>query len=337
MNLIRLALSGLLVVLGLVVDAAAQRIPAPSQPEDLDRATASISGRIKLHTGRPVGLNIKVVLATVQAPLMTLYSDNNGEFNFTNLRGGIYYVRVLPDPKKYEPISEQVRLLPDNNPTLTFYLVEKRDPSSGKPRAPTVSAGEAASEIPPTAKEEFDEAHRLLTKKDVEGAIAHFERAIGIYPGYLIALNDLGVQYLKFRRLREAAEQFEAAIAKDSHYFNARMNLGIVRVEEKRFDLAIEQLNQAITIDGSHPGPHLFLGIASLAKDDLPTAEKELVKALVLGGPEYSKAHYYFAHVYLKSGRPKDAVRELKVFLETAPPDEMAAQARALIEELGRQ
>ena len=330
----RIALSGLLVLLGLVTDAAAQR--TPTQPEDLDRASASISGHIKLHTGRPVGLNIRVVLATVQAPVMTLYSDNNGEFNFSNLRAGVYYVRVLPDPKKYEAISEQVRLLPDSSPTLTFYLVEKKDPSTGKPHAATISSGEAASEIPGTAKEEFDEAHRLLTKKDVEGAIGHFERALGIYPGYLIALNDLGVQYLKLHRLREAAEQFEAAIAKESRYFNARMNLGIVRVEEKRFDLAIPQLNQAITIDGSHPGPHLFLGIASLATDDLPTAEKELVKALVLGGPEYSKAHYYFAHVYLKSGRPNDAVRELKVFLQTAPPDEMTAQARALIEELGQ-
>ena len=330
----RLALSALLIVVGLIMDAAGQRIP--SQPEDLDRASASISGHIKLHTGRPVGVNVKVVLATVQAPLMTIYSDNNGEFNFTNLRGGIYYVRVLADPKKYEPMNEQVRLLPDNNPTLTFYLVERKDPSPAKSQPGTITASEGSSGIPPTAKDEFDEAHRLLTKKDIEGAIGHFERAIGIYPGYLMALNDLGVQYLKLHRLREAAEQFEAAIAKESRYFNAHMNLGIVRVEEKRFDLAIEQLNQAITIDSSHPGPHLFLGIASLAADDLPTAEKELVKALVLGGVEYSKAHYYFAHVYLKSGRPNDATRELKIFLQTAPPDEMAAQARALIEELGQ-
>jgi tetratricopeptide (TPR) repeat protein len=197
-----------------------------------------------------------------------------------------------------------------------------------------VSISEEDRGVPESARKTFENARKLIEKKDFDAAISELNKAVAIHPDYLSARNYLGVQYLKLKRLTEAAEQFETILEKNPKYYNARLNLGIVLVEQKRFTDAAEQLSQAVTLDSSQPAAHLFWGIAALDLNDLQTAERELVKALLLGGVQYSNAHYYFAHVYLKTGRRVEAARELKLFLETAQPGEMATQARALLQQL---
>lgn len=296
--------------------------------------SASISGRIMLPSGLTSGGNLKVLLTTLETPIMTIYTDKNGEFVFRNLRAGTYYIQVFADEKLYEPINEQIWLNPGAPAYVTLLLKEKRILSVKESRGNVVSVAEANQNIPDSAKREFELAHKLINKGEIDSAISHLNQAITIYPDYLTARNDLGVQYLKQKRLAEAEEQFRTILENSPKYFNARLNLGVVLVEGKRFKEATEELTQAATIDSSHPAVHLFWGIASLEMNDLPVAERELVKALLLGGPKYSNAHYYFAHVYLKTGRREEAANELKLFLKTAPPGEMTAQAHALLEEL---
>jgi tetratricopeptide (TPR) repeat protein len=174
--------------------------------------------------------------------------------------------------------------------------------------------------VPASARKAFEQAHKLIDKGDADGAIIQLNKAIAIYPDYVTARNSLGVQYLKRRRWPEASEQFGAILEKNPKYFDAHLNLGIVLYEQKRFNEAAEQLTQAVSLDSSSAAAHLFWGIAALEMNDLIVAERELVKALLLGGERYSNAHYYFAHVYLKTGRREEAARELTLFLKTAPP-----------------
>jgi tetratricopeptide (TPR) repeat protein len=296
--------------------------------------SASISGRIMMPSGLTSGGNLKVILTTIETPLMTIYTDKNGEFVFRNLQAGTYYVQVFADEKLYEPINEQVWLNPGAPAYVTIHLKEKVGPNARTSRGNLITVAEADQRIPAPARKEFEQAQKLITKGDIDSAIAHLNQAIEIYPSYLKARNDLGVQYLKQKRLTEAEEQFRFIIENDPKYFNARLNLGVVLVEQKRFRESIEELTKAAAIDGSHPAVHLFWGIASLEMNDLPVAERELVKSLVLGGRRFSSAHYYFAHVYLKTGRREQAANELKLFLETGPSGEMATQARALLQEL---
>ncbi|HWP45147.1 MAG TPA: tetratricopeptide repeat protein [Blastocatellia bacterium] len=296
--------------------------------------SASITGRVMLPSGQGSGGNLKVVLTTIEAPLMTLYTNKDGEFVFRNLQAGTYFVKVYADEKLFEPLSEQVWLNPGAPVYVTLYLKEKKGPAVKESRGNVVNVAEIDSDIPDPAKKEYERARKLIDDGDIDSAITHLKQAIAIYPDYLMARNDLGVQYLKRKRLAEAEDQFRTVVEKNPKYFNSRLNLGVVLVEQKRFDEAIAELSQAVSIDSSHPAAHLFWGIASLELNDLPVAERELVKALLLGGERYSSAHYYFAHVYLKTGRREEAARELRLFLKTAAPGEMAAQARALLEQL---
>lgn len=313
--------------------SAAQENRNPAMPLR-DAGNATISGRVMLPSGVTNSSHLKIVLSNTQAPMTTLYSDKHGEFSFSNLYAGTYYVQVFADESLYEPLIQKVRLNPGEPANIVLYLKEKNTPVARPSRGNIVSTAEAEQGVPAAAKKAFEYANKLISKGDVDGAITELNKAIAIHPEYTNARNKLGVQYLKRKRLTEAAEQFQILLEKFPKYYNARLNLGIVRVEQKRYNEAIEELMQAVALDSSQPAAHLFWGIAALDMGDLVIAERELVKALLLGGEQYSSAHYYFAHVYLKTGRREEASRELTLFLKTAPAGELATQARALLQQL---
>jgi tetratricopeptide (TPR) repeat protein len=305
----------------------------PSMPIR-DVGNATITGRVMLPSGMANSSHLKIILSNTQSPMTTLYSDKNGEFSFSNLFAGTYYVQVFADESLYEPLSQKVRLNPSEPANIVLYLKERNTPIGKNSHGHIISTAEAEQTVPAVARKAFEHASKLVDRGDIDNAITELNKAIAIYPDYIDARNKLGIQYLKRKLLTEAAEQFKAILEKNPKYYNARLNLGIVLVEQKRYSEAIEELTQAVALDSSHPAAHLFWGVAALDMDDLVVAERELVKALLLGGEQYSNAHYYFAHVYLKSGRREEANRELTLFLKTAPVGEMATQARALLQKL---
>lgn len=321
-------------LIGLAARGAAQDLTMTDKMAGRDASNATIAGRVMLPSGLTSGSHLKLILSNVQAPITTLYSDKNGEFHFDNLPAGSYFVQVFADESVYEPLTQSIRLKPGEPAYLVLSLKEKIAPTAKAAHAAVVSIAEDQRGVPTAARKAFEQARKLIDKGDAESAIVELGKAIAIYPDYVAARNSLGVQYLKRRRLPEAAEQFEAVLEKNPKYFDARLNLGIVRYEQRRFGDAAEELNQAAALDSASAAAHLFWGITALEMNDLIVAERELVKALLFGGERYSNAHYYFAHVYLRTGRREEAARELTLFLKTAPRGEMAAQARALLQQL---
>jgi tetratricopeptide (TPR) repeat protein len=306
----------------LAVVSFAQDPPGDSPYRGQDPANALIEGRVLAPSGQPADFNVKITLGEFHRTLVTLYTNEHGEFRFLNLRAGEYFVQAIADEKIYEMEPQRIHIVRSLTYRLTITLRKKGE-------IPERKAG-----APPPARKEYDQAARLAGKGDAQQAIERFQRAIVIYPDYLDARNDLGAQYLKLRRFDEAAEQFRFVLEKDPEYFNSRLNLGLVLVEQKDYAAAIAQLNQAVAIDGERPAPRLWLGVALLQTGDLPGAERELSRALVTGGANFVAAHYYLAHIYLRRGDSAGASRELKAYLEESPKGEYAEEARLLLKKL---
>ena len=292
----------------------------------------SISGKVVLPSGHPVNDRVRITLSSPEDPGALVYTDNNGGFSFNNLPEGTYTVEVLADRKLYEAVSETVRLIRSSRVNLMIYLKEKsKMPNSN---GNVVSATETDQQVPSTAKQEYERATKLVNEGKIPEAIESMKRALAIYPNYLAARNDLGVQYLKLRRFDEATEHFEAAIEINPKAFNPRLNIGIALVKLKRYTDATEHLTLAVAIDSSMPASHLYLGVAAVETDALAVAERELTTAVSQGGREYSVAHYHLARVWMKKGERDEAIRELKTFLETTPTGEEAVRAKQLLESL---
>lgn len=295
--------------------------------------SSSISGRVVLPSGNPVSGRVRITLSTNRDPGLSVYTDTNGGFNFYSLREGNYSLEAIGDGKLYEATFEQIRLARGARVDLVIYLRE-RAPEAGGSTGNIVSASELDTKIPQPALTEFKLAHKLLREGKQQEAITRFKRAVEIYPGYLMARNDLAVQYLNLKLFREATEQLEAAIEVDPKVFNPRLNLGIVLLAQRKHSEAVDHLRQAVAVDSSRASGHLYLGIALLETDELEPAAGELSKALSLGGDEYSVVHFYQARVHLKRGERESAIRELRTYLAKAPAGEHAAVARDLLERL---
>lgn len=334
---VRVLMGVFLIGVALAGTAAAQVLPPPN-PRNPDEPlpTGTIEGRVFLPSGHSINSNVKVILSNRQNPLYTLYTNKHGEFRFTEMKEGIYYLEVVADSKVYDPVMREVWLKRGEELNLTIYLSTKRDELIRTITAKTVSVAELNRNIPAAARREYGRAQERIREGDVLTAIEHLRRAIARHPDYLIARNDLGVQYLKLERFDEAAEQFRAAIGKSPSYFNPRLNLGLVLFEQRKYTEAREQFRQAVSLDSARPAAHLWLGVTLIETGDLDQAERELVRARALGGAGYALAHYYVAQVYLKRDQPEAALHELTTYLEEAPQGEKAEEARLLIERLRR-
>jgi tetratricopeptide (TPR) repeat protein len=314
--------------------AFGQQVPLDMPRRGADSNDALIEGHVVLPSGQTVDFNVKIVLRDLKNPLATLYTNKHGEFRFTNLSEGDYYVQALADEKAYEPVTQIVRLGRGEIYELTLMLRKKLEVSARKVESRTISSAELDPNVPYAARKEYEQSARLVSKGNVRDAIQHLQRAIAIYPDYVEARNDLGAQYLKQKQFDEAAVIFREVLAKHPKYFNSCFNLGLVLVEQNRNLEAIAQLNQAIAIDSSRPAAHLWLGVTLMRIGDLAGAERELSTALITGGPDYAVTHYYLAQLHNKRKETAEAVRSLRAYLEAAPRGEFAVEARQLLKEL---
>lgn len=320
----------LAIILGGASVVTRAQIDRPARP----LFAGAISGQVLLPSGRPASGVIHVTISSDRTSMMTTVTNERGEFRFSELGEGSYSIRVVVEGDEYEPLTQEIFFDRSTMSKLLFHLREKGATGSKKPAGGTVSAVDLDAKAPADAKKEYGKGARLIEKGDSQKAIECLNRAVAIYPDYLTARNELGVQYLKLRRFVEAAEQFQWVIEKSPKHFNARFNLGLVRIEEKDYKNAIAELSEATAIESARPDAHMFLGVAFLQTGDLDGAARELTRTLVLGGQQFTIAHYYFAHVYMRQGRRDMARAELEAYLKEAPSGDRAAEAKSLLQQL---
>lgn len=299
-----------------------------------DTNNAVIEGRVTLPSGFAADRNVRITLKNSQSVLSTLYSNKHGEFQFSNLSQGVYYVQAEVDDADYDPVVEKVMLGRGIVWELTLQLREKGSSVIMRTDSRVISAAEVSQPVPANAKREYNIALKFVAKGDFLKAAAHFSEALSIYPDYLAARNDLGAQYLKLKRVDEAEQQFRLVLEKDPKNFNARFNLGLVRFEGRNYADAISQLNQAMAIDAGRPVAHLWLGVTMLETGDLPNAERELTKALIMGGSTCVAAHYYLARIYVMRGDFSEASRAIRAYLNESPKGEYEKEATELQKKL---
>jgi tetratricopeptide (TPR) repeat protein len=299
-----------------------------------DTNNAVIRGRVTFPSGFGVEGYARITLRNDQSVLLTLYTNNSGEFQMRNLSEGTYYVQAEISNPKFEPVVHKVALGRGLTIDLTMELREKKDPIVNTRLNKVVSAAELRQVVPPAAKKQYDLGLKFVNKGNFQQAANHFQEALTIYPEYLAARNDLGAQYLKLKRVDEAEKHFEMVLREDPKNFNAKFNMGLVLVERRQYVEAISLLNQAIAIDSTRPVARLWIGIARVELGELETAESELTRALIMGGDECIAAHYHLARVYKDRGDLAEASRSVQAYIESAPRGELIKEAKELARQL---
>src|SRR5262249_2633153 len=168
--------------------------------------------------------------------------------------------------------------------------------------------------------------------------------ALSLYPKFPLALNELGVQFLKLGQAINAVEPLKSAVKLSPDAFTPKLNLGVALLEIQRYQESADQLRDAIKIN-SAPTAHMYLGLALAHLSDDAEAEKELKAAIDASNNQLPLAHYYLGGLYWKLAMsgvvPAEkqleysrAADELEAYLRLSPNAQDADHVRSTIKQL---
>jgi tetratricopeptide (TPR) repeat protein len=307
-----------------------------------DRGTGgrnTLEGRILLRGGRRLERRAKVQLRSFNSGDMFLLSDDNGAFTFRRLRGGTYTV-IVDAGDEFEKASQSVDIIePARRRDDTGIVVQVTIfvDAKGSVSNPVGTVDAASGAVPDAAKDLYKQALESSKSGDRKKAIDQLKQALVIYPNFMTALNELGVQYMSLKEWDKASESLRAAIKLNPDAFQPRLNYGIVLVQLKNYKDAAAQLQTAVQKDSTSPVAYLYLGRALVSIANYDAAETALKKTVSIGGPEATEAHRYLGAVYIEKGDAPHAADELDKYLELAPKAKDADRIRAMIKDLRSQ
>lgn len=309
----------------------------PGDPGTGGRNT--IQGNVYFANGRRVDRRIKVRLRGITGGDQFTMSDDNGAFSFRRLQGGTYTV-IVDAGSEFEIAYETVDIIeparrrgdPGQLQTVQITLTPKRNAVNP---AGTVDA--SMGNIPEAAREHYKAALDAAQAGDSKKALEALEEALKIYPHYMSALNELGLQYMKIKKLDKAEEALRQAIKIAPEAFPPRLNYGILLLQKKDYVTAATELQRAAQKDSSSAAAHLHLGRAFLYMDIYNKAEKELQQAINLGGHDMAEAHRYLAAIYIETRESSRAADELDKYLSLLPKAKDADKIREIIKQLRTQ
>ena len=164
-------------------------------------------------------------------------------------------------------------------------------------------------------------------------AIENLKNAVSLYPKFPLALNELGVQYLKLGEAAKAVEPLRSASKLSPEAFTPHLNLGIALLECRQLAEAETELRAALKIS-STPTAHMYLGLTLVSARKFDEAQQELETAISTGGENLAQAHRYLGGLYWKKSDYRRAIDELESYLRLTPNAPDAEHVRGTIREL---
>ncbi len=317
-----------------LVQVSAQGIPPGSASTDTGLGGVNtISGMILSSTGQRVEGRVSVRIQSMTKGDRLTTSDEYGNFVFRGLPAGDYNI-VIEKEKDFEPFSQNVSVIqPRGMPPQTYNLSVRLTPRAGTVgKAGLINADIA--KVPKPALALYNKAIELGKTGDRLGAIKQLQAAIAEYADFMLAYNEMGVEYLRLNELGKADEALQSALKLDPKAYMPMMNRAIVLFTMKRYNDAEPLLRKAVEMKDDQAVGHYFLGqtLANLGKFE--EAEKELNIAVKLGGDEMKEAHRLLAILYSAKGDKKQSADELETYLRLAPTTPDAEQLRTVIRRL---
>ncbi|MEQ1605523.1 MAG: tetratricopeptide repeat protein [Pyrinomonadaceae bacterium] len=302
------------------------------------QSTSRITGQV-FGANRRALADVYVELRNdVESVIQRAKTNGSGSFTFSNLTAGRYSVRVRPFGTDYEEQTQDVELVTSVGSRNVadiqykeFYLKARRD-TKGKPGAPQVIF---AQEIPEAAKTSYDRAVVDLAANRTDVGVAGLEQAIKLFPDYFLALDRLGVEFLKQQRFVDAALYFDRACTINSKSSNSWYGLAFARYAQKQIPGAIDAAKKAADISPDSADINLMLGIAQRQGRNYIDAEKAMLKAKKLSNGLLADASWNLALLYvynLKNTRL--AADELENYLKVKPDHPDAEKIKRLIGQL---
>lgn len=277
--------------------------------------------------------NLRVELMdTFGVSLQELRSDQEGKVTFRNVPPGDYRIVV-----KGDGIEESRGTIFSIYGFSSYHsemvqLFAKRD--AGSKRSANAPVSIASLKVPQKAREEFEKGSEAMAAGRNDEGRKHFERAIQIYPDYSGAYNNLGVIHMQEGQKEAGRIAFQRALELDPDSPSTYMNLGRIFAAEKNFAEVDRLLTRYVSMNPTNPEALLMLSKAQALGGKLDEALANCRKVHALPHKEQAQAHLLAARILHRRKLAKDALREYTLFLDEAPNDPNAPEAKRMVKTL---
>jgi len=315
------------VVCGTAVLCAA--LPSPAQHEVGHNIT--LHGQVQTEDGRPISVGVMLTLETsTGAPVATLQSDWNGNFEFDGLGAAIYTLRA-----KAEKFQTYQQTLDFTDARVTYHTISivlspKEKPAVNLSALPSLTDQAA----PKSARKEFEKGSRAWRENKPAEARKHLEKAVEEYPCYARAYATLAEVDIAQRKLESAEAGYKRAIHCDGSYSDAFYQLAQLYMTERKAADSEAILREALRLTPSAWLFHYQLGNAQFVLGEYQQALQDFLSALSLHPDMPAEFHIKLANIYLKTAQYTKALAEIDTYLRLSPEGPYAASAKAVSEKL---
>ena len=293
----------------------------------------AIVGTVFGPSGKPVETRVRVRLSTMTGGNRSFNTNDTGNFAFRGLPNGSYTISIDSE-KDFEPVSQNVDIMVLGAGLSQTYTVNLRLVSKGGIMAKPAVISADFAEVPQKARALYDAAIDKSKLGQHQEAIDQLKLAINEHPDFMLAHNEIGVQYLRLGQLENADEAFQKAIKIAPDAFTPIMNRGIANVMMKRYGESIPILRKAVKLNDKSAVGHYFLGQALANLGLFADAEKELQASLALDKVQMKEAHRILAIIYTDRGEKKKAAEHLEAYLASTPDAADADKLKEMIRQL---
>src|SRR5207237_1528520 len=165
---------------------------------------------------------------------------------------------------------------------------------------------------------EYNLGLALKNQGQLDQAIAHYRRAINIWPDYVEAHYNLGGAYIEKGEFDQALAEYRRAIEIRPDEADSHNNYGSALRELKQFDQAEAEYKRALSLRPQYLDARLNLGSLLLQRGRTAEAIANLETARRLQ-PNDAATRVTLAFALIKNGQAMQAVAELNRWLQLTP------------------
>lgn len=296
---------------------------AGAQSSHFERTDGKISGTVLLKANNRPASQVAVKLKSKAAGIFrSILTDFEGHFEVHSLPPSTYEIDV--EEPGYEPAQASTQL-DGSSSELVLYLK-----SSNMPQIPrdsfTVSARELM--IPGKALHEYEKGLVSLARKDIDGSLGHFTKAVQAFPDYYEAHYHVGVAETKLGHRDEARRSFQKAIdLSGGKYAWADFGIGYLLYLEGKSEETVTVVRRGLEVDGNSTVGYLILGMAQLRLNQVEEAQNSAREAL-LRNPNLAQAYLVRADTYARKHEYHAQLEDLDAYLKLEPNGAESGQVR---------
>jgi len=205
---------------------------------------------------------------------------------------------------------------------------------AGKPD----DTGDAVSKLdlmaPGKARSEYDKGLTDLNRKNFTSAVAHFDKALSIFPKFVSAHNALGTAYMNLGEKQKARAEFQTALSLDDHLPNTYSNFSRACLSLQDYSAAVQSLEKASSLAPLNLQLRVLLAYAQLLSQDYLGVVATAQQVHQQKHDQAAVVHYFAAAAQQAEHNLEGMHDELQQFLQEDPNSPNAAQAREFLERI---